>query len=162
MFSLEFLIMVSVILFCVGGLIGAVISRSLLPSNGHREMEDRLRASRQELEQYQQDVAQHFAETSQLVNNLTQSYREVHEHLAQGAMHLTNAEISQKMLNAGEGYVSDSDDGALTETSFEPPKDWAPKKPGQSGTLSEEFGLNDSPDDPGIEATTATRTDRLS
>lgn len=162
MFSLEFLIMVSVILFCLGGLVGAVISRSLLPPNGQRDLEERLRASRQELAQYQQDVAQHFAETSQLVNNLTQSYREVHEHLAQGAMELTNAEISQKMLNAGEGYTSDNREDALAEMPFEPPKDWAPKKPGQAGTLSEEFGLNDTQEDQGVESTTATRSHRAS
>lgn len=155
MFSLEVLIMVSVIVFCVGGLVGAVVSRSLVPPEGKRDLEERLRASRQELVQYQQDVARHFAETSELVNNLTQSYKEVHEHLAQGAMQLTNAEISQQMLNAGEGYSSEKHNPALAEMTFEPPRDWAPKQPGQAGMLSEEFGLNDGPEEPGIEAARA-------
>lgn len=155
MFSLEVLIMVSVIVFCLGGLVGAVISRSLVPPEGQRDLEERLKASRQELVQYQQDVARHFAETSELVNNLTQSYKEVHEHLAQGAMHLTNAEISQQMLNAGEGYSSDKPNPAIAEVAFEPPRDWAPKQPGQAGMLSEEFGLNDAPEESGIESTTA-------
>lgn len=154
MFSLEVLILVGVVVFCIGGLAGAIISRSLLPPQNQRGLEEQLDASRQELAQYQQHVAQHFAETSQLVNNLTQSYREVHQHLAQGATALTNAEISQKMLNAGDTTGQEQED-ALAETTYEPPRDWAPKRPGQTGTLSEEFGLNDVQDEQAVESTTA-------
>lgn len=157
MFSLEFVVMIGVILFCVGGLLGAVISRSVMPPHGQRELEERLRASRQELAQYQQDVAHHFAETSQLVNKLTQSYREVHEHLAQGAMELTSAEIGQQMLAAGEAPSGQEEDRTLTEVPFEPPRDWAPKTPGQTGTLSEEFGLHDPHEEQDIASTTAKR-----
>lgn len=160
MFSLETLIMVSVILFCVGGLVGAVISRTLMPPQGQKDMEERLKTSRQELAEYQQDVAQHFMETSKLVNKMTQSYRDVHEHLADGAMQLTNAEISRKMLEAGEAYSDPADNPALAEVAFEPPRDWAPKTPGQAGMLSEEFGLADSHDAPDIESVTATHRSR--
>lgn len=153
MFSLETLIMVGVILFCIGGLVGAIIGRSLIPPQGQRELEERLQACRNELSSYQQDVAQHFADTSQLVNKLTRTYRDVHEHLAQGAMQLTNAEISQKMLQAGEGFSTDKPADAIEPMAFEPPRDWAPKTPGQKGTLSDEFGLHDLPDEPGIEST---------
>ena len=37
------------------------------------------------------------------------------------------------------------------ESGFTPPKDWAPKTPGQAGILSEEFGLTDSKEEPGLE-----------
>ncbi len=153
MFSLETLIMVGAILFCAGGLVGAIISRSLAPAHGQRDLEERLKASRHELAQYQQDVAQHFIETSKLVNKLTQDYRNVHEHLAQGAMELTTAEISQKMLEAGERRTDPDSDDLVPDVTLEPPRDWAPV-PGQTDTLGSEFGLNEVPEERGVEAMT--------
>ncbi len=154
-FSLEALIMVSAITLCIGGLLGAVISRTLLPPEMQKDLEQRLQSSREELDQYQQDVAQHFAETSQLVSNLTNSYKEVHDHLAKGAIELTNAEISKQMLEAGDSQLGIEAKDAIDELSFEPPKDWAPKSPGQAGVLSEDFGLEDVQEESGIEATSA-------
>ncbi len=154
-FSLETLIMVSAIVLCIGGLIGAVISRTLMPPEMQRDLEQRLQASRSELEQYQQDVARHFADTSKLVTNLTKAYKEVHDHLAKGAIQLTNAEISKKILDAGDQKLGIEAKDAIDELSFAPPRDWAPKTPGQTGTLSEEFGLSEQPDEERIERRTA-------
>lgn len=142
MFSLEFLIMIAAIVFCVGGLVGAIVSRTLMPPEHKKELEQSLQLTRQELSQYQQDVAQHFAETSKLVNSLTQSYRDVHEHLAKGAIQLTNSEISKKILAAGDGALGIEAD-TINDMTPEPPRDWAPKTPGQTGTLSEEYGLRE-------------------
>lgn len=153
-FSLETLIMVGTILFCVGGLLGAVISRTFMPPTMQQDLELRLNNSRTELDKYQQDVAQHFADTSKLVSNLTRSYKEVHDHLAKGAFKLTNAEISKKILDAGDSSVGIEGKDALNELSFEPPRDWAPKSPGQAGTLSEEFGLVENTEEETIESST--------
>jgi len=155
-FSLETLIMVSAIVLCIGGLIGAVISRTLMPPEMQKDLEQRLQLSKAELDQYQQDVAQHFADTSKLVSNLTQSYKDVHDHLAKGAIQLTNAEISKKILDAGDQSMGIEAKNAVEEIAFEPPRDWAPKVPGQSGTLSEEFGLQDQAEEESIASTTAT------
>ncbi|WP_370981397.1 YhcB family protein [Agaribacterium sp. ZY112] len=141
MFSLEVLIMVSAIVFCLGGLLGAIISRSIFPPEQQKQLEENLNNSRKELDQYQRDVAQHFAETAQLVNNLTQSYKSVHDHLATGALQLTNAEITQSMLSAGDESLGLDTPEQLEEQHIEPPRDWAPKPAGQTGTLSEEYGL---------------------
>lgn len=157
MFSLETLIMVSAIIFCVGGLIGAIISRTLIPPAEQKGLETQLQAARQELGQYQQDVAQHFAETSKLVNNLTQSYKEVHEHLAKGAIQLTNPEITRQILQAGDGQLGLEAHEVINEEDLQPPRDWAPKAPGQAGTLSEEFGLKDEIEDHGAPSTTPGR-----
>ena len=143
MFSLEILVMVSAIVFCIGGLLGAIISRTLLPPEQQKELEQSLQLTRQELNQYQQDVAQHFAETSKLVNNLTQNYKDVHEHLAKGAVQLTNSEISRKILEAGDETLGIESTEAINDLLAQPPRDWAPKTPGQTGTLSEDYGLND-------------------
>lgn len=142
-FTPETLIMVGAIVLCIGGLIGAVISRKFIPPEHQKELETNLQAAREDLKQYQQDVAQHFEETSRLVHNLTQSYKEVHEHLAKGAIHLTNSDISRQMLEAGDGNIGAEAGALLAETTVLPPRDWAPKTPGQKGTLSEEFGLLD-------------------
>ena len=155
MFSLGTLIMVCAIVFCVGGLFGVIISRTLIPPKLQRDLEQRLQESRRELDQYQQDVAQHFAETSQLVTNLTQSYKEVHDHLAKGAIQLTNSEISKKMLASSDTSFSTETREAIDEVPFEQPRDWAPKEPGQTGMLSEEFGLEKELEEPIIEVSTA-------
>ncbi|WP_245929336.1 YhcB family protein [Agarilytica rhodophyticola] len=154
-FSLETLLMVSAIVFCIGGLIGAVISRTLMPPEMQKDLEQSLQASRSELERYQQDVSQHFADTSKLVTNLTNAYKEVHDHLAKGAIQLTNAEISKKILDAGDRNLGIEAQDSIEELNFEPPKDWAPKVPGQAGTLSEEFGLDDVREEDNIESLTA-------
>lgn len=155
MFSLEIMMMFVAIAFCVGGLVGAIISRTLIPPEQQRELEQNLQSARNELDKYHQDVAQHFAETSKLVNNLTQSYKDVHEHLAKGAIQLTNPEISKQILDAGDGQLGIEADDAITNEEFHPPKDWAPKTPGQAGTLSEEYGLIDDHEDEAIAAAVA-------
>lgn len=154
-FSLETVMMISFIVLCVGALVGALISRTLLPPGTQKDLESRLQVSRHELDQYQQDVAKHFAETSMLVTNLTHAYKEVHDHLAKGAIQLTNAEISKKILEAGDSNLGIEAKDALEGMNFEPPKDWAPKMPGKAGTLSEEFGLDEPSDDDAIEPPTA-------
>lgn len=147
MFSLDFFIFMCVISLIVGALLGALISRQMAPQRRQKDLEQQLGSVKSELGQYQQEVAQHFIETSKLVNELTQSYKNVHEHLAQGAIELTNPEISKQVLEAGEGKLGLEADtqkpNDSENASFEPPKDWAPKAPGESGQLSEEFGLKE-------------------
>ena len=147
MFSLEILSMVGAILFVLGGLVGAILTRSFAPAGQQKELEQSLQLTRQELNQYQQEVAQHFAETSKLVNSLTQNYKDVHEHLARGAIKLTNPDISKQILEAGEGTLGIEGGEAISDLQPEPPRDWAPKTPGQTGTLSEEYGLDDDKSD---------------
>ena len=82
--------------------------------------------------------------TAELVQHMTQSYREVYQHLATGAQDLCPSEVASKLL------PTDSD--AVFETSTEekassliPPKDYATKQdPEQKGALSEGFGLDKS------------------
>lgn len=144
MFSVEVLIMISAIVFCLGGLLGAFISRTMFPPEQQKMLEESLSSSRKELDQYQREVAQHFADTAKLVQNLTQGYKEVHDHLANGALQLTNSEITQQILEAGDKSLGIDSPESLNEQHVEAPRDWAPKVPGQTGTLSEEYGLADS------------------
>jgi len=103
-----------------------------------RDVEQRLHQTATELQNYQRDVAEHFAHTSQLVNNLTQAYRDVHEHLANGALKLATPAISKQILDAANSDAIPS----LKEQPVEPPRDWAPRTSGK-GTLSDDYGLRD-------------------
>lgn len=146
MFTLSTLVITAIAALIVGGAVGAVLVKSLHPQEQqNREMETRLENAENKLVDYQQEVSEHFAETSQLVNNLTQSYKDVHEHLANSALNLTNPDISRQLIDAGDGkLISNETSKAPTdkEDDTEAPRDWAPKSPGETGQLSEEFGLD--------------------
>jgi len=139
-FPLETLFIVGIIALIAGGFIGALAGRNWMAPVQHKEIEQRLADAKRELESYQQDVAQHFSETAQKVRELTQSYKELHEHLAIGAMQLTNTEIGRQLFAAADTEQAQQ---ILTQPPMEPPRDWAPKIPGSHGMLSEEFGLKD-------------------
>lgn len=146
MFSLTALIIVAVVTVIAGCAIGALLSRTLSPQEQKtRTLETKLQEAEQQLTQYQQEVTEHFAETSKLVGNLTQSYRDIHQHLAGNALKLANVDISRQLLSnsvdAGEQSI---DDAPIGEEGFQPPRDWAPKTPGQEGTLSESYGLKET------------------
>jgi uncharacterized membrane-anchored protein YhcB (DUF1043 family) len=142
-FPLESLFIVGIIALIVGGFIGALAGRNFMAPAQQKEIEQRLADAKRELETYQQDVAQHFSETAQKVRELTQSYKELHEHLAIGAMQLTSTEIGRQLFAAAD---TDQPTQILTQAPIEPPRDWAPKIPGSHGMLSEEFGLKDEDD----------------
>ena len=148
MFSLTVVISASLIALILGCIIGAALTRTLSPQEQKaRDLESKLQNSEKQLTQYQQDVTQHFAQTASLVNSLTQSYKEVHEHLVSDALKLANVDISRQLLNNSEANELDTEPH-IDESEFEPPRDWAPKTPGSQGTLSETFGLgeNDKPE----------------
>lgn len=145
MFTLSALIGAALASFVIGCIIGALLTRTLSPQQQKaRTLEGQLQDSEKKLTEYQQEVTEHFAQTAELVNNLTQSYRDVHEHLSSDALKLANVDISRQLLKNASG----DDDKLLGETTleeknFQPPKDWAPKTPGSEGTLSESYGLSD-------------------
>ena len=57
-----------------------------------------VRELRAEQEQFRDQVTEHFAETAQLVNQLTDSYKAVFDHLSTGARQLTDSEKLQQRL----------------------------------------------------------------
>ena len=124
-----------------GIVIGLLLTRALHPEEKKRKaLQEELEKTRQELKDYQHDVTSHFMQTSNHINNLTQNYRELHEHLSHGAMRLASPEISRQMIDAGYGKLTD--DSAIDPSlAPSPPKDYAPKVPG--GVLSEDYGLRE-------------------
>jgi uncharacterized membrane-anchored protein YhcB (DUF1043 family) len=110
----------------------------------YREVERKLDQVLQDKKLYEDEVVEHFTETAKLLNTLTESYRDVHNHLAHGASNLCQ----------GEGPVAldrlqDSRDPAEIPAhlaQIQPPLDYAPKSsPDEKGMLNEEFGLERGP-----------------
>lgn len=147
MVSYGTLIIISLLSLVAGTVLGAVLLNLARPQGNNRELEERLYRTEDELKKYQQDVTQHFAQTSDLVNNLTHSYREVYEHLANSALKLTTPALSRQILESANSELLGSDKTVISEEHYQAPRDWAPKK--GAGQLSEEYGLHeeDEPDD---------------
>lgn len=141
MYSLELLLTVGLAATIIGLIAGYLITQITSPSEqSQRQMESRLKDLQQQQENYQHEVSEHFEETAKLLNQMTDSYREVHKHLAKGAQLLAGDTASQSLKSLSDN--SDSDTVELDENIM-PPLDYAPKKaPNAPGMLNEEFGLD--------------------
>lgn len=149
MVSISTLIITGLLCLLGGAALAAFFLRLWGPPNRTREMEERLYRAEDELKKYQQDVTEHFAHTSELVNNLTQSYREVYEHLANSALKLTTPALSRQILESANTQLLGAEKTYVSEEHFQAPRDWAPKQ--GLGTLSEGYGLHDDDDRPAVD-----------
>lgn len=149
MVSIGTLIIVGLVGLLAGAAVGALLFRSLDTRSQNRALEERALRAEGELKRYQQDVAEHFAKTSELVNGLTQSYRDVYEHLANSALKLTTPALSRQILESANTQLlgTGNNTTVLTEEQVEAPRDWAPQT--GTGQLSEEYGLHEDQDTPG-------------
>ncbi|WP_207062609.1 YhcB family protein [Motiliproteus sp. SC1-56] len=130
----------------IGGLIGMWIGRRSPAAKRSETLHQELSETRRELESYKAEVNSHFSETAALVNKLTESYRDVHQHLAQSANRLCEEEGLLKSLQAPEVSAVERQPEVPQkpeEDAFNPPRDYAPPRdPEQAGTLSESYGLD--------------------
>jgi len=147
-----------------GGILGTFFARLLNPSEQENreairemeqkshELEEYLQKSQDNFKVYQGDVEDHFRETADLVVSLTEIYRDIHNHLAEGAQQLcetgAGGPVLTRLTEAGSPVLpllaeTDEDAGekelAHTPT---PPLDYAPKNNRyEKGVLTEDFGL---------------------
>ncbi len=91
-----------------------------------RDAETRIRASEAALEDYRRQVTEHFRGTADRVNRLTEDYRELHSHLAEGAMGLCSPSGSEPPLLTS---LSGSGSRILPGVALHPPLDYAPPAP---------------------------------
>ena len=127
----------------LGVILGVLFSkRAGVNSTRIKELESQIIAMEERHEQYKGDVSEHFDVSSELIQQLTQSYRDVYQHLAMGAQDLCTAEVANKMLPVGSDAVFEAAAPKEETIGFTPPKDYAAKAdPEQKGALSEDFGL---------------------
>ncbi len=162
MISTSALIAAALVSLVIGICIGLLVARLFNIGSKPSSAEAKLNTLESEYTQYQQNVAQHFVDTSRLIVETQQRQKDLHEHLVSGALHLTSAEVSRSILEQADENQSLENNAALENidpANLNPPKDWAPKAPGNEGILSEEFGLkedNNEEDEEAIEVKTAT------
>ena len=97
---------VGVIALAIGALVGALAYRYFSPSvRQSEEIKSQLDHAKRELSNYKASVNSHFEKTSELVNDLTQNYVKVYQHLAEGAQTLGNSRELNKLLEQQQGKV---------------------------------------------------------
>lgn len=129
--------------FAIGAAVGALFFSRFSPqTQKNQELEKHLHQAQDELKGYQLEVTQHFAETAQLLKKMAESYRDVHNHLANGANTLSkdgNGLPMMKKLPEIDTITGISSDDTPRVA---PPLDYAPKTtPYDRGTLDEDYQL---------------------
>ena len=147
MYSINTLLLTGIVTLVVGLALGLLISRRMSPDNRkQRELERSLDRLLQQQKDYQHEVVEHFTDTSKLLNNLAESYRDVHNHMATGANALCDDEAGNILRKIPDGSLSEYSAKPELET-VQPPRDYAPKpSPHATGVLNEEFGLERMPE----------------
>lgn len=74
-----------------------------------QELEEELAALERQFNDYRQQVARHFRTTSELVQKMTDSYRDVYEHLASSSQTLCQTELHHPNLDFTRQPVLDTD-----------------------------------------------------
>lgn len=87
-------------LFIIGLTIGGIAGRWRgQHDNKSKQLEEEVDKLRNDMNDYKEEVGEHFHKTGELFNTMTQNYREIYEHLATGAQKLSNDEASIFQLN---------------------------------------------------------------
>ncbi len=144
-YSVGFVLATAIAAIVAGLILGVFLGRRTSgAARRYRDVALKLDQVMQDKKSYEAEVVEHFTKTAGLLNELTESYREVHNHLAHGADRLCN----------GSGPVSlerlenkhDRADIPAHLAHIQPPLDYAPKtSPDEKGMLNEEFGLERKP-----------------
>lgn len=95
----QFFYMFSAIL--LGLVIGALIM--YFSSGSNRDSDKTIAKLEKKLNAYQQDVAEHFEETANLVDDMTQSYKKVFDHMGKSARLLMTDEQIQEQIEKRKG-----------------------------------------------------------
>jgi uncharacterized protein len=142
---------IGIVCFLVGAGLGALLFKTLRSDAVKvKELEGRLQQLSGEHENYKSNVHSHFNGTARLLNDMTESYRNVYQHLANGAQALCPDYISSQLsLNTEARALLDREppEGAASPPGIsevpEPPLDYAARtEPGQKGSLDEDYGID--------------------
>ena len=147
-------VLIIAIVCLVVGVAGGVLfaRKSSQQAKQNDALQEQLAANEQALKEYKDEVMDHFQESAELINNLTEAYRHVHNHLAEGANRLTPSTLEGPILkNLPDQDAIDAISPAPLQDDISAPLDYAPKSPSNSGPgmLDESYGL-DKEEDPTI------------
>lgn len=97
------ILLIGILCFVIGLCVGAVLFKQFKSDAVKVEkLEEQLSTLQAEYDHYKNNVNSHFSGTAQLVDNLTESYREVYRHLAAGAHSLCSESISSQLFLSTE------------------------------------------------------------
>jgi uncharacterized membrane-anchored protein YhcB (DUF1043 family) len=123
----------------IGVVIGYFLYQRLHPApRRNRELEEQLHEMQEAHKHYRYDINAHFDKTADLLSHLAVSYRDVHNHLARGALDLCDAGAVRtlKLLPEATPVLEEHQSGMM-----EPPRDYALRSPNEKGMLAEDFGF---------------------
>lgn len=133
----------------LGVVIGLILGRLVWGRGAqNRRVSQQLDDLQNEYLRYQAQVNEHFMETAHRVRRMNDAYRDMHEHLANGASRLCSDGEWQDALDPAAfkqrlDYTLEASEGV------QPPRDYAPKSdPEERGTLAEDYGLAEEKDKP--------------
>lgn len=138
---------VGLIALAAGAMIGALAYRLFAPSvTRANKVRSELETARQELIDYRASVNQHFDKTSELVNDLTQNYVKVYQHLAEGAQQLGGSRELNRLLEQKPGKVllAVDDDSVVREAESTRQAADANRSTGEAVTAAEEVESTES------------------
>lgn len=129
-------------LLCVG--VGFILGRTNNSDlKRQNQLSKELQEAHTELADYKERVNLHFADTATAVNQLTESYRLVHQELAKGAQTLCDdpdTANSLEMIGRASEHTIEHEE--QPEPRIRPPMDYAPSNSAKEhGTLDERYGL---------------------
>ncbi len=145
--------MVGIAGFVSGAIIGAVGYAMFAGANRNDNvLTQKLADIEQGFQDYKNKVNDHFKQTAQLTHRMTETYRDIYDHLTTTANDLCDDEttciaIQDGLLSSAvlerhsdiRRIKQDSDSKPLEQVM--PPKDYAPKKPEEKGMFSDDFGI---------------------
>jgi uncharacterized membrane-anchored protein YhcB (DUF1043 family) len=100
---------VGILSFALGLVLGCIGAYLFLGRYSHTaKLREELCELKEKFSDYRDQVTQHFMRTSELVQEMTQSYRAVYEHLATGARELCDGEVETPSLDTlDKGLLAD-------------------------------------------------------
>ncbi len=119
MYPLELVITVGIAATIAGAVIGYLIAQKTGASHQAQVvLEQQLDELQKQQQNYQREVTDHFTETAQLFNQLTNSYRNVHSHLAEGAQKLAGESATHSLAALSDesqsARLTDSQENDIT------------------------------------------------
>lgn len=99
-------LIVLVLGFGAGFSVGRIANAAEKKAKG---LAEELKTAQAELDRHRQQVNEHFTRTGELVNNMTESYRAVYDHLAKGARSLCSGDAARiTMITPAEKLIGNA------------------------------------------------------
>lgn len=155
------IMIVASVAWLIGIFIGFLVSKATSGKDHSGNIKNQMASLESRFKEYQTEVAEHFDKTANLSQKLVQDYQEMQSHLTHSVESLvSDSDLRAKLLTAMQNKpveqieakadeviiaLDDSEQKveqvAQQESIDVMPKDYAPKEPGDIGTLAEQFGV---------------------